>query len=474
MREQSLLSLPNILINRAFSSIMNGVIERVIVMNIYNSYTDQIEVFQPKHKNQVSIYVCGPTVYNYIHIGNARPVVFFDTVRRYFEAKGYTVKFASNFTDVDDKIIQKSLAEKIPELKLSAFYINAFLNDLKDLNCKTNYIQPKVTDYMPKIIDYIQLLKDKDYAYEIDGDVYFRVSKLSDYGHLSNRDIDDLISGSRVEVNERKENPLDFTLWKKTDEGLNFKAPFSSGRPGWHTECVAMIDDIFGEEIDIHGGGTDLKFPHHENEIAQAKAAHGHQAARYWMHNGRLNMGDTKMSKSLGNMILVKDFAHKMPLRYFLLSTHYRTPLNYSEESFAMYIKEWEKLQNAYQSLMFKLDLDRQINEVDVKDADILDIRQDFDNAMSEDFNTANAITALQALLKLINVSMRQKNNDLRLNQMRIVLEYMIDILGFRVDVVRLSEADRETYQKWQEARKQKDFEAADRYRAILMQKGLL
>lgn len=443
-------------------------------MNIYNSYTDQIEVFEPKHPNQVSMYICGPTVYNYIHIGNARPVVFFDTVRRYFEAKGYTVKFASNFTDVDDKIIQKSLAEKIPETELSTFYINAFLKDLADLNCKTDYIQPKVTDYMKHIVDYIQLLKNNGFAYEIDGDVYFRVSKLKDYGRLSNRDIDELISGSRVEVNERKENPLDFTLWKKTDQGLNFDAPFSKGRPGWHTECVAMIDDIFGEEIDIHGGGSDLKFPHHENEIAQAKAAHGHKAARYWMHNGRLNMGDAKMSKSLGNMILVKDFEHKMPLRYFLLSTHYRTPLNYNEESFAMYIKEWEKLQNAYQSLIFKLDLDRQIKDVEIKDPDVINLKQAFTEAMDDDFNTANAITALQALLKQINVSMRQKNNDHLLNQMRLLLGQMIDILGFKIEAKRLSEEDRITYQKWQEARKQKNYEAADRYRQILIQKGFL
>ncbi len=287
-------------------------------MKIYNSYTGKTEDFQTIHPNKVGMYVCGPTVYNYIHIGNARPVVFFDTVRRYFESKNFEVTYASNFTDVDDKIIQKALAENLPELQVSSFYIDAFLNDLKSLNCKVDYIKPKVTKYMNHIINYIQDLVDKGFAYEINGDVYFRVSKIKDYGKLSNRDIDDLISGSRVDVNTSKENPLDFTLWKKTTEGINFDSPFSMGRPGWHTECVAMIDDIFGEEIDIHGGGVDLKFPHPENEIAQAQAIHHHSFAKYWMHNGRLSFQNSKMSKSIGNVILVKDVLEKMALRYFL------------------------------------------------------------------------------------------------------------------------------------------------------------
>lgn len=444
-------------------------------MKIYNSYTNQLEEFVPTHPHRVNMYVCGPTVYNFIHIGNARPVVFFDTVRRFFESQGYTVKFVSNFTDVDDKLIQKSLEENIPELQLSAYYIDAFLSDLEALNCKTDYIKPKVTEYMQHIIDYIRHLVDIGYAYEVDGDVYFRVSKITDYGVLSNRDIDDLISGSRVEVNERKENPLDFTLWKKTEEGLNFSSPFSKGRPGWHTECVAMIDDIFGEEIDIHGGGIDLKFPHHENEIAQAEATHHHRVAKYWMHNGRLDIKDTKMSKSLGNVVLVKDVTQKMPLRYFLLSTHYRSPLHYSEEAFEMYIKEWEKLENTYKSVFYKLDISGDYApETEVSIPEIQTEIERFNDAMSNDFNTANAITSVQTVIKAINVDLRKKHNETRLNQWLSALTFMINILGFRMTLTPVTDEDRTTYKQWQEARKNKDFEKADIYRKTLMDKGIL
>jgi cysteinyl-tRNA synthetase len=246
-------------------------------MKIYNSYNDQLETFKTNHKNQLNMYVCGPTVYNYIHIGNARPVVFFDTVRRFFEHKGYQVKYVSNFTDVDDKIIQKALEDDMDEIELANQYIQAYLDDSKALNCLTDYIKPRVTQYMQHIIEFIDALVKKDYAYQVGGDVFFRVEKVQDYGHLSNRRVDDLKSGARIEINQDKESPLDFTLWKETTEGINFDSPFSKGRPGWHTECVAMIDDIFNEKIDIHGGGTDLKFPHHENEIAQSLALNGHR-----------------------------------------------------------------------------------------------------------------------------------------------------------------------------------------------------
>lgn len=444
-------------------------------MKIYNSYTDSIEEFVTKHPNQVNMYVCGPTVYNFIHIGNARPVVFFDTVRRYFESKNYDVNYVSNFTDVDDKIIQKSLEENRPELEISAFYINAFLQDLESLNCKTDYVKPKVTEYMKPIIDYIGNLINKGYAYEIDGDVYFRVSKVKEYGALSNRDVDDLISGSRVEVNEKKENPLDFTLWKQTEEGLNFDAPFSKGRPGWHTECVVMIDNIFGEEIDIHGGGSDLKFPHHENEIAQGVASHNHRVARYWMHNGRLNMKDTKMSKSLGNIILVRDVEEKMALRYFLLSTHYRTPLNYSEEVFDMYKTEWEKLVNTYKTVYYKLALkDELAKHIEIENEEIQNEINNFNEAMDNDFNTANAITSLQALLKFANINIRKAKNESLLNQAIKAMDYMNDILGFKLDIAPITKEDRMTYQNWQTARKEKDYKRADQYRKTLMEKGII
>ncbi len=444
-------------------------------MKIYNSYTGSLEEFKSIYPNKVGMYVCGPTVYNYIHIGNARPVVFFDTVRRYFESKNMEVTFVSNFTDVDDKIIQKAIDENKPEKEISSFYINAFLEDVKSLNCKMDYIKPKVTNYMNHIIDYIQSLVDKGYAYVIEGDVYFRVSKIKDYGVLSNREVDDLISGSRVDVNTLKENPLDFTLWKKTDEGINFNSPFSKGRPGWHTECVAMIDDIFGEKIDIHGGGIDLKFPHHENEIAQAKATHNHQVANYWMHNGRLSFKDIKMSKSLGNVILVKDVKEKMALRYFLLSTHYRSPLNYSDETFVMYIKEWNKLENTLKSLFFRLDTDGRINRfIDIVDSDIVTEINNFKEAMDNDFNTANAITALQSILRLTNVNIRKKDNYDLLNQLYKSILYMIDIIGLRVELNPISKENRNLYNSWQIARKNKDFKKADELRKTLTDRGVL
>ncbi len=444
-------------------------------MKIYNTYTDSIEEFIPTHNNKVSMYVCGPTVYNYIHIGNARPVVFFDTVRRYLESKNFEVKFASNFTDVDDKIIQKAIEDNLSELEVSGFFIKAFLEDLESLNCKMDYIKPKVTKYMNQIINYIQNLIDIGYAYEVEGDVYFRVTKVKDYGALSNRNTDDLISGSRVDINTLKENPLDFTLWKKTNEGLNFDSQFSAGRPGWHTECVAMIDDIFGEQIDIHGGGTDLKFPHHENEIAQAKAIHNHRVAKYWMHNGRLNMKDTKMSKSLGNVIFVKDFPHKMPLRFFLLSTHYRTPLNYSEEVFNMYLKEWDKLENTLKSVFFKLDIANELNEsADITNDEILKEINNFNESMDYDFNTANAITALQATLRIANINLRKPNNKEILNQIYKAVNYMTGILGLKVELTKISTENRKTYQDWQSARKNKNFDEADKLRKILTEKGVI
>jgi cysteinyl-tRNA synthetase len=444
-------------------------------MKIFNSYTNQLEEFKTIHPNKVNMYVCGPTVYNYIHIGNARPVVFFDTVRRFFEKQGYDVKFASNFTDVDDKIIQKAIEEGEKELVISKKYIDAFLNDLEGLNCKTDYIQPKVTEYMNHIIDFIAELEKSNYAYEIDGDVYFRVDKISDYGNLSNRNVDDLISGSRVDINPKKESPLDFTLWKKTDVGINFDSPFSKGRPGWHTECVAMIDDIFHEKIDIHGGGIDLQFPHHENEIAQAKALHHHSLATYWMHNGRLSFKNEKMSKSIGNVVLVKDVMDKMPLRYFLLSTHYRSPLNYDEESFQMYIKEWQKLETAVKALYLKLDLAKAVNfNIELSTKDIVDELANFNKAMEDDFNTANAITSLQAIIKLINMYVRQKGSENILNELLFAVKYMIDVLGLKIDFNPMDDETRSIYGEWEKARKNKDFGLADKLRNELISRGII
>ena len=445
-------------------------------MKIFNSYTNQLETFVPRHQGIVSMYVCGPTVYNYIHIGNARPVVVFDTVRRYFESQGMVVKFASNFTDVDDKIIQKAKEEGVDEKTISEKYINAFLKDVASLNSRTDYIKPKVTEYMPKIVDYIQELITIGYAYEIEGDVYFRVSKLKEYGQLSNRKLDDLISGSRIEINEKKESPLDFTLWKKTEEGIHWHTNFSDGRPGWHTECVAMIDDIFGEEIDIHGGGTDLMFPHHENEIAQSLAKNHHTVAHYWMHNGRLNLEGEKMSKSTGNVVLVKDLnVNKLAYRMFLLSTQYRSPLNYSPEALDVFDKEWQKVQKSVEQLYRLLDLNDQLKDnVVVNASDLVDINNYFIESMEADFNTPNALTALNQLMKAINSKLRQKPDFEWLNQAYALTSKFLYILGLDFNLTKLSFEEKSLIKQWEQARINKDFELADQLRQLLVSKGLI
>jgi cysteinyl-tRNA synthetase len=445
-------------------------------MKLFNSYSNALETFVPHHPNQVSIYVCGPTVYNYIHIGNARPVVFFDVVRRYFEVKGYTVKFASNFTDVDDKIIDKANATGKTALEVANEYIAAFLNDVKNLGSYTDYIQPRVTEYIQEIIDYIAELIRLGFAYEVSGDVYFRVAKIAEYGHLSNRKVEDLISGSRVEINPLKESPLDFTLWKKTTDGINWESPFSKGRPGWHTECVAMIDDIFGEEIDIHGGGSDLLFPHHENEIAQSLACHGHTASRYWLHNGRLNIDGAKMSKSEGKVVFVKDLnADYRGFRMFLLSTHYRSPINYNDEALDVYVKEWQRQEKTVQTLFRKLDLaDAFQLHVEIVDPQLVQIIQEFDAQMDLDFNTPNALTSLNQLMKLTNQWLRQPVQYGQWNQALKTYERLLGILGLEPKLVKLTSDDHALIHRWEAARKNKEFALADQLRQELVAKDLL
>jgi cysteinyl-tRNA synthetase len=444
-------------------------------MKIFNSYTNQLEEFVPIHKGIVNMYVCGPTVYNYIHIGNARPVIFFDTVRRYFEHKEYKVKFVSNFTDVDDKIITKAIELEQTEKEVTEKFIAAFLEDVERVNSSTDYIKPKVTEYMDHIIGYIKLLVDKGYAYAVEGDVYFRVENVKEYGALSNRKVDDMISGSRVEINHKKENPLDFTLWKKTDVGIQFDSPFGKGRPGWHTECVAMIDDVFGGQIDIHGGGSGLMFPHHENEIAQSMVLNGHSLAKYWMHNGLLNIGGSKMSKSEGKMILVKDLTIDTNVfRLYTLSTHYRSPINFTDEILESYEKEWDKITRVYKALFLKLDLEDGLYNNAKIDPDLLLIYKEFLTAMDNDFNTANAITALQDLVKKANQMLRSKTeNDVLLSALKLFNDFF-DVLGLKIEVTELSKDDKDVYLKWIKARKEKDFDSADTYRDILSEKGII
>ena len=318
-------------------------------MKLFNSMSQKIEEFKPITEGQVSMYVCGPTVYNYPHIGNARPIVVFDTLKRTFMALGYKVKMVSNYTDVDDKIIKVAKECGISEKEVTEKFIKAYNDDRLALHAMMPDAAPKVTETMDAIIAFIDLLVKKEHAYVVDGDVYFRVSSVENYGKLSNQQIDDLMVGARIDENSKKENPLDFTLWKRTEEGIKWESPWSVGRPGWHTECVVMINKEFDGNhlIDIHGGGMDLKFPHHENEIAQSRAAYETGIANYWIHNGMVNIDGEKMSKSLGNVIWAKDMIEKIggdTLRWLFLSSHYRSPLNINEEAIETAKKELNKV----------------------------------------------------------------------------------------------------------------------------------
>lgn len=444
-------------------------------MRIFNTLTHQIEPFKPLHPGTVNMYVCGPTVYNFIHIGNARPVIFFDVVRRTFEYLGYTVNFVSNFTDVDDKIITRAKELEVDEIALTQTFIKAFLDDAERLGSSTKYLAPKATEYMDPIIAYIAQLIEKGHAYEVDGDVYFDVKKIEDYGILSNRQVDEQELGARIAVNEKKRHPLDFTLWKKTEDGLKFDSPWGQGRPGWHTECAAMIQDIFGEKIDIHGGGADLVFPHHENEIAQSSALNHHHLANFWMHNGHLQINDSKMSKSEGNVILVKDLTvDPMGFRLLTLGTYYRAPLMFNEEALNTYTNEWDRIKRTYSQAFYALDLIEMLDSPAKNYPEIETLHDQFIDAMTNDFNTANGLTHVYSLVKLLNQKLREEDAyDIILAAFNN-LKTMFNILGLRVSLKRLSKADRNMYHAWKDARRNRDFERADQLREKLTERGIL
>ncbi|MFW6298167.1 MAG: cysteine--tRNA ligase [Bacillota bacterium] len=445
-------------------------------MEIFNTLTRKREKFVPINDDTVNIYVCGPTVYNYIHIGNARPVIFFDVVRRYFTHLGFTVNYVSNFTDVDDKIITKAIEDEMDELEVAEKFIKAFKEDAERLGSSTQYLAPRVTEYMSSIISYIERLVDTGYAYEVNGNVYFRVSKANDYGILSGRRTEELKEGARIDVNEEKEHPLDFTLWKKTDVGIRYPSPWGEGRPGWHTECVAMINEIFGGKIDIHGGGSGLMFPHHENEIAQEHALSNHYIANYWMHNGLLNIDEKKMSKSEGRVILVKDLDYDyMGFRLFTLSTHYRSPINYTDETLTAHVNEWEKIKRVYSQTFYQLDLAHYLNKNNVAfNRELSKIEREFMQAMDDDFNTPNAITGLQSLVKYTNQLLRRDDTHDELRAALELFDTFFYILGLDPDVKRLSDTERAMYAAWTEARREKDFDKADQLREKLYEKGIL
>lgn len=449
------------------------------MIKIYNSLTSKIEEFIPIDKDEVKMYVCGPTVYNDSHIGNSRPVVFFDVVGRFFAYLGYKVKYVSNFTDIDDKIIARAQEEGITEEEVSEKYIQAFL-DLRDrLNCLAHYNNPRVTENMGEIIDFIDLLIQKEGAYVSGGDVYFSVEKIPNYGALSGQSIDNLVTNASLDHNDKKKSPIDFTLWKETTSGRRWTSPWSTGRPGWHTECVVMIDEIFGGKIDIHGGGVDLKFPHHDNEIAQSFCAHNHSIATYWMHNGRMDLSGEKMSKSIGNVIWTKDLLDVYPYqayRLMILNTPYRQPLNYTEDLLKQAVGEFEKIQRAYIGLFRKLELDYNIKELnsEIKNSDLIKLKDEFILEMSNDFNTPNAFTVILKLVKMIN-NLTRNSDDLELMKESLaLLKELLNVFGLNIDVDFLNDDEKTLVKKWNEFRKEKDFENADKLRQEIFDRGII
>ncbi len=442
-------------------------------IKVYNSLTNKIEPFTPIKDNEVSMYVCGPTVYNHMHIGNARPVIFFDTVKRFLEYVGYNVKMVSNFTDIDDKIIKKAKDENLTEDEVSKKYIKACLDVCNKLGCENDVIHPLVTDNIPEIVSFIEKLVQTNHAYQNGDDVYFSVRSVKNYGILSNQRLDELESGSRIDVNDNKKDPADFTLWKKTsDDGKKWDSPFGCGRPGWHTECVVMINKIFGGKIDIHGGGNDLKFPHHENEIAQSMAVNNHTIANFWIHNARIDLQGEKMSKSLGNVIWVKDIVEKYPpqaYRLLVLANHYRQAINYSEEMMEKFTNEWEKIEKTFISLYRNLELSESL-----ENGKVLPIMDKFLEEMAYDFNTANAVTILYSQIKQINKDLRNQaieNNEL--NNDLITLVSMCKVLGLELSIEPLDENQKKLVKKWNLARKEKDFAKADLLRIEIQKMGI-
>ena len=447
-------------------------------MRLFNTLTNKKEEFKPIEEGKVSIYICGPTVYNHAHIGNTRPMIVFDVLRRTFEYLGNDVTFVSNYTDVDDKIIKAAKAEGITEKELTDKYIKAYEDVRAGLNIEDPTYKPRVTETMPEIIDFIQALIDKGYAYEVDGDVYFRVTKVKEYGMLSGIKVEDLIAGASDRTlsvdDKKKESTTDFALWKKTNEGIQFDTPWSKGRPGWHTECVVMINKLFKDgKIDIHGGGQDLKFPHHENEIAQSMAYNGHPIANYWMHNQMINIDGEKMSKSLGNVLWAKDLIVEFGCNVFkwlMLSTHYRNPLNMTDDVIAGVRKEVSKVENATKNASLYL----QVNHVPAHDykKETVDAMV---NALEDDLNTSLALTQILDQVKVLNQVMRvrEKDNDVIATEYATLVK-MGDVLGFLFEGTKLSEEDIALYEQWNAYKKEKNFDEADRVRKELTERGIL
>lgn len=453
-----------------------------MAIQIFNSLSRQKEAFIPLEEGKVKMYVCGPTVYNYIHIGNARPVIVYDTVRRYLTYRGYDVTYVSNFTDVDDKLIKAAneLGVEVPEI--AERFIQAYFEDTKALGCDEADVHPRVMDHMPQIIDFIEALVEKGYAYESQGDIYYRTRKFEGYGKLSHQSVDELKVGARIETGDKKEDALDFALWKAAKPGeISWKSPWGKGRPGWHIECSVMAREHLGDTIDIHAGGQDLTFPHHENEIAQSEAYTGKTFARYWMHNGYINIDNEKMSKSLNNFVLVNDILKELDaqvLRMFMLSVHYRHPINYSQQLVEDAIAGLERLRTAYGNLKHRLETSAGLGDhSDIWLAKMNAIKEEFVETMDDDFNTANAISKLFDLSRLSNTYLLEKQTSTE------VLEAFLNLFDELAGVLGLPFKQKEELLDAEieallaeriEARKNRDFARADEIRDLFKEKNII
>ncbi len=451
-------------------------------MKLYNTLTKKKEEFVPIEEGKVRMYVCGPTVYNYIHIGNARPMIVFDTVRRYLEYKGYEVTYVSNFTDVDDKIINKAIEEGVSTTEVSERYIDECKKDMADLNIKPASKNPKATEEINGMIQMIQTLMDKGYAYEKEGTAYFRTRKFDGYGKLSKKNIDDLEAGKRIAIEEQKEDAMDFVLWKPKKEGEPFwESPWGNGRPGWHIECSVMAKKYLGDTIDIHAGGEDLVFPHHENEIAQSEACNGVEFAKYWLHNAFLNINNQKMSKSLGNFFTVREIGEKYDLqvlRFFMLSAHYRTPLNFSADLMESSKNGLERLITSAERV--KAIRDKNAGEITGEEKELLvkaeDYVKKFETAMDDDFNTADAISAMFELAKYANINVTETASKEYAGEIYKMMTDLGNVLGIILEEKKeiLDEEIEKLIEERNQARKDKNFARADEIRDLLLEQGIV
>ena len=447
-------------------------------MKIYNTLTRKKEEFKPIQPGKALIYVCGPTVYNYIHIGNSRPMIVYDTLRRYLLYIGYDVKFVSNFTDIDDKIINRAKEENVPFTDITKKYIDAYLEDSYGLHLfESHTIHPKATECINEMIEFVKVLEEKGIAYNVDGNVYFDITKAKDYGKLSKKNIDDLRAGARIDISDEKKNPLDFALWKKRKDETEpaWESPWGMGRPGWHLECSVMAKKYLGDTIDIHAGGEDLQFPHHENEIAQSECCNGKVFANYWMHNGMINIDNVKMSKSKGNFFTIKDIQKEYDLeviRLWILSTHYRNPLNFSREVMEQTKNGLDRMYNGKEHLERLLEICEEKEDGDI--SKLVELKKEFLDCMDDDLNTADAISKVYELIRYTNTF--DENTDLKVVKGAVkLLSDFTSVLGllYKEEDDNLDEKVEKLIKEREEARKNKDFKRADEIRDALKEMNI-